>query len=106
MAGVARGLREAVVEAALAAAGDVDQRAIEGHAPGLVHVQRLPQHVLDHAAGLGDAEDQRRLGIGRAGFGQGVGRAPVASARSNRKNEMASRIAARPSPTMRGSCAG
>ena len=52
MAGVARGLREAVVEAALAAAGDVDQRAIEGHAPGLVHVQRLPQHVLDHPAGL------------------------------------------------------
>ncbi len=74
MAGVARGLREAVVEAALAAAGDVDQRAIEGHAPGLVHVQRLPQHVLDHPAGLGDAEDQRRLGIGRAGFGQGVAR--------------------------------
>ena len=74
MTRVAGGLGEAVVEAALAGAGDVDQRAVEHHAPGLVHVQGLPQHVLDHAARLGDAEDQRRFGVRRPGLGQGVGR--------------------------------
>ena len=53
--------REAIVEAALAAARDVNERAVEHRQAGLVHMQAAPQHGLDQAARLRDAEDQRLL---------------------------------------------
>ena len=60
-AAVTCGLGETVVEAALASTADMDQRAVEHRVPDLVHVEALPNHVTDHAARLGDAEDKHML---------------------------------------------
>ena len=69
--GVARGLGEAVVEAALAGAGDVDQRAVEDHAR-LVHVQASLQHVLDHAADWEMPKISTASGSGAPGSARGL----------------------------------
>ena len=50
-------LGEAVVETALAAAGDVDPRPLEDHSLGLIDVEALPQHVDDETPRLRNAED-------------------------------------------------
>ena len=52
---------EAKVEAALAAAGDVDERPVEDRFAVLVHVEAAQQHGLDQPSGLRDAEDQAAL---------------------------------------------
>ena len=52
MARVARRLGEAVIKRALAGAGPVNERRIENFPAGLVHMQPLHQHVLDHACRL------------------------------------------------------
>src|SRR5206468_11819883 len=51
---MARRHGKAIVEAALAPAGDVDERAIEDRSPILVHMQAAQQHGLNQPAGLGD----------------------------------------------------
>ena len=53
--------REAIVEAALAAARDVNERAIEYRLAVLVDVQAAQQHGLDETAGLRDTEDRGLL---------------------------------------------
>ncbi len=53
--------REAIVEAALAAARDMDERAVEHRLAVLVDIEAAQQHGLDQTAGLRDAEDRGLL---------------------------------------------
>ena len=58
--------REAIVEAALAAARDVNERAVEHRLAVLVDIEAAQQHGLDQAARLRDAEDRGLLRRRRA----------------------------------------
>ena len=50
---------EAIVEATLAAAGDMYEGAIKNGLACLAHVKPPEHHGLDQASGLRDAKDQR-----------------------------------------------